>query len=160
DQGGCNTNRSVRGALHHWVNFRNRSIRRLNAAGVAQRIRALENEIGTRLLFRSGRVAQPTEAAAAILGRARQVLGEVRDLKSIGASGELWGELRLGVMQTTLSGMFPDILIPFTRAHPRIEIRVARDHSTGLYHKVLAGEIDVASASEPPFAVPKTCEWR
>src|SRR5262245_47184468 len=67
--------------------------RRLNLtpAGVAQRIRALESEIGTPLVFRSGRAVRPTEAAAAILNRARGLLGELRDLKSIAASGELSG---------------------------------------------------------------------
>lgn len=136
--------------------------RRLNLtpAGVNQQIRALENEIGTRLLVRSGRAVRPTPAAASILDRARSVLGEVRDMKSIAASGELSGELRLGVMQTTLSGMFPDMLIPFMKAHPRIEVRILRDNSAGLYPKVMNGEIDVAVTSEPPFTVPKTHEWR
>src|SRR5260370_14224452 len=62
--------------------------RRLNltSAAVAQRIRALESEIGARLLFRSGRNVRPTEAGAAILARARNFLGEVRDLKSIAAN--------------------------------------------------------------------------
>jgi DNA-binding transcriptional LysR family regulator len=132
---------------------------KLTPAGVAQRIRALETEIGTRLLFRSGRSVQPTEAAAAILARARQILGEVRDLKSIAASGGLSGELRLGVMQTSLSGLFAAILIPFTKAHPQIEVRIVRDTSTGLYSKVLSGEIDAAITSQPPFAIPKTCDW-
>ena len=135
--------------------------RRLNltAAGVAQRIRALEAEIGTRLVFRNGRAVQPTEAAAAILARARHVLGEVRDIKSIAASGGLSGELRLGVIQTNVSGLLPDILIPFTTAHPQIEIRIIRDNSAGLYPKVIYGEVDVAITSEPPFVIPKTCEW-
>ena len=136
--------------------------RRLNltAAGVAQRIRALESEIGTRLIFGNGRAVQPTEAAAAILARARQLLGEVRELKSIAASGGLSGELRLGVIQTNVSGLLPEILIPFAAAHPQIELRIIRDNSAGLYPKVMNGEIDVAITSEPPFAIPKTCEWR
>jgi DNA-binding transcriptional LysR family regulator len=135
--------------------------RRLNltAAGVTQRIRALENEIGTRLMLRSGRTVRPTEAATMILDRTRKLLGDVRDLKSIATSGVLSGELRLGVMQTTLSGLLPNILIPFTKAHPQIEIRIARDHSAGLYRQVLRGEIDAAVTSHPPFAIPKTCEW-
>ena len=62
-------------------------------------------------------------------------------------------------MQTSLLGPFPDILIPFTWAHPRIDVDIQRDHSVGLYHKVISGEIDVAMMSQPPFAVPKTCEW-
>ena len=136
--------------------------RRLNltSAGVAQRIRALESEIGTRLVFRNGRAVQPTEAAAAILARARQLLGGVRELKSIAASGGLSGELRLGVIQTNVSGLLPEILIPFAAAHPQIEIRIIRDNSAGLYPKVMNGEVDVAITSEPPFAIPKTCEWR
>jgi DNA-binding transcriptional LysR family regulator len=136
--------------------------RRLNlsAAGVTQRIRALESEIGTRLVFRSGRAVRPTEAATAILARARKVLGDVRDLKVTAASGILSGELRLGVIQTSLSGLLPDMLIPFTKAHPQIEIHIVRDHSAGLYPRVLSGEIDLAVTSLPPFAIPKTCEWR
>src|SRR3989449_7517315 len=68
--------------------------RRLNLtpAAVAQRIRALEGEIGSRLLLRSGRNVKPTEAGAAILGRARNILGEARDLKSIAATDRLTGE--------------------------------------------------------------------
>jgi hypothetical protein len=65
----------------------------------------------------------------------------VRDLKSIAASGELSGELRLGVMQTSLSGLFAGILIPFTRTYPRIDVRIVRDTSAGLYPKLLNGEI-------------------
>jgi DNA-binding transcriptional LysR family regulator len=135
--------------------------RRLNLtpAGVAQRIRALENDVGARLLFRSGRAVQPTEAARAILTRARFLLGEVRDLKSIAASGDLSGELRLGAVQTSLSGLLPEMLIPFTRAYPRIEVRIVRDHSAGLYRRLLDGEIDAALTSEPPFAIPKTSAW-
>ena len=59
--------------------------RRLNltAAAVAQRIQALQDEIGVALLSRSGRTVRPTEAGTAILGRARDFLVEVRDLKSI-----------------------------------------------------------------------------
>ena len=135
--------------------------RRLNLtpAGVTQRIRALESEIGARLLFRSGRSVQPTSAGAAVLDRARELLGNVRDLKSIASSGELSGELRVGVMQTSLSGLFAGILIPFTRTHPRIDVRIVRDTSAGLYSKLLNGEIDAAITSQPPFAIPKTCEW-
>src|SRR5258707_11232791 len=48
--------------------------RRLNltAAAVAKRIHALESEIGSVLVMRSGRTITPTEAGAAIIGRARR----------------------------------------------------------------------------------------
>jgi DNA-binding transcriptional LysR family regulator len=135
--------------------------RRLNLthAGAAQQIRALEEEIGTALLFRSGRTMRATEAATAILERARRVTTDIRDLKSIAAGGQLSGELRIGVIPTTLSGIFPDILIPYTNNYFGVEVRIVRDHSAGLYARVLKGEVDVAVTSEPPFAIPKTCDW-
>ena len=101
--------------------------RRLNLtpAGVAQQIRVLEKEIGAELVFRSGRTVQPTKAAAAIVERARRFLNEVRDLKTIAASGELSGELRLGAVQTLLAGLVPDILSALVKAHPR---KIGRAH--------------------------------
>ena len=62
--------------------------RRLNltAAAVAKRIRALESEIGTVLVSRSGRTIRPTEAGVAIVQRARHFVSEARDFKSIAAT--------------------------------------------------------------------------
>lgn len=131
----------------------------LTAAGVSQRIRALEDEIGVRLVARSGRTVRPTAAAASILDRARTVQREVRDLKSIAASGMLSGELRLGVIPSLLSGIVPDILCRFADTHPQIELRVSRNSSVELYRKVIDGDVDAAVTSHPPFAIPKTCEW-
>lgn len=135
--------------------------RRLNmtAAGVAQRIHALEADVGAKLVFRSGRTIRPTPTATAILDRSRRLLRDVRDIKSIATSGLLTGELRLGVIPTTLSGLLPDILVPFTKSHPKIDVRIVRDHSVALYHRVLDAEIDAAITSHPPFVLPKTCGW-
>jgi len=135
--------------------------RRLNltSGGVAQQIRALEKEIGVALLFRSGRTVRPTASAASILSRGRNLLNEVRDLKSVASSGELSGQLRLGAMQTTLASLVPEILSALTNTHPQIRIDVTREGSTQLYHRVLSGEIDVALTSQPPFAIPKTLAW-
>ena len=43
----------------------------LTPAAIAQRIRALESEIGVVLLSRSGRTVSPTEAGVAILGQTK-----------------------------------------------------------------------------------------
>lgn len=131
----------------------------LTAAGVAQRIRALEAEIGVSLVARSGRTVRPTAAAVAILDRARNIQREVRDLKSVAAGGTLTGELILGVMPTALSGLIPNILGQFAKTHPQIEVRIIRNTSAEIYRQVLDGQVDAAITSYPPFAVPKTCEW-
>src|SRR5262249_29361406 len=131
----------------------------LTPAGIAQQIRALEKDIGTALVFRSGRTVRPTRAAAAMLRRARNVINEVRDLRSLANSAEFAGELRLGAVQTTLSGIVPDVLSAMAKTYSQIQIRIIRDGSEQLYQKVVSGEIDAAMTSEPPFAIPKNLAW-
>jgi DNA-binding transcriptional LysR family regulator len=132
----------------------------LTAAGVAQRIRALEREIGARLVFRSGRNVRATEAGVAILAYARELLRRIRDLKSIATAGELAGELRLGAMHTALAGVLPDILSLMMRNYPRIRVHISQGGSHELYYRVLNEELDAAIISQPPFTIPKTCGWR
>ena len=135
--------------------------RRLNitAAGVAQRIRALETEIGTRLIMRSGQRVRPTEAGRAILAHARSILEEMRDLKSIAVRDEPSGELRFGATGSSTSGLLPGILTLMAARFPEIEIRMRSGNGAELYQKVLHGELDAAIISQPPFAVPKAYEW-
>ena len=135
--------------------------RRLNLtpAAVAQRIHALESEIGARLLSRSGRTVRVTEAGAAILSRARNFVQEVRDLRSIASEGTS-GELRLGAVSTAISGLLPDVLASMTEKYPQIEIYILPGTSAELYQKVVSGDLDAALIAQPPFAIPKACAWR
>jgi DNA-binding transcriptional LysR family regulator len=132
----------------------------LTPAGVAQRIRALEGEIGARLVVRAGRTVRPTEAGSAILSRSRRLLEQARDLRSIATGDTLSGEIRLGAMQTALTGLVPDMLSRMTKAHPRIEVRIIREPSAALYRKLMNAEVDAVVTSEPSFAPPKSCDWR
>jgi DNA-binding transcriptional LysR family regulator len=135
--------------------------RRLNLtpAAVAQRIRALESEIGARLLFRSGRTVRPTQSGAAILVHARDFLGHIRDLKSIAANDTPSGELRLGAVPTAKNGLLPDILSEMAKKYPQIEIHIVGGLAAQLYPRVLSGELDAALIMKPPFPIPKTCDW-
>src|SRR5947209_11563701 len=136
--------------------------RRLNlaAAAVAKRIRALESEIGAALVTRSGRTIRPTEAGAAIVERARRFLIEARDFKSIAATDRPSGQLRLGAFQSALSGLLPDILALMKEKYPQIDTHIMSGISSELYRKVLDDDgLDAAIIGQPPFALPKTCQW-
>jgi DNA-binding transcriptional LysR family regulator len=136
--------------------------RRLNLtpAAVAKRIRALEYQIGARLVARSGRVVRSTEAGSAILDRARNFLAEARDLKLVATNRKPSGEFRLGVLTSAVSEILPDLMIVWTHKYPQIELRLMRATSTILYHRILDGDLDAAIMAEPPFAIPKACDWR
>jgi DNA-binding transcriptional LysR family regulator len=132
----------------------------LTPVAVAQRIRALESEIGVALLSRSGRSVSPTEAGVAILGQSRILLKQVRDLGSIATSGQPTGELRLGAISSALSGLLPAVLKALMQRLPGVDVYILPGTSEDLYRKVLDGDIDAAIITQPPFALPKTCDWQ
>lgn len=136
--------------------------RRLNLtpAGVAQRLKALEAELGVRLVVRAGRNVMPTEAGIAIIERARRLLSDTRDLAAIASDQSLAGELRIGAVPTATTGLLPDMMTVLRDAHPRIDIRIVPGGSADLYSRVVEGELDAAVIVQPYFALPKTCGWQ
>ncbi|MBK8325256.1 MAG: LysR family transcriptional regulator [Betaproteobacteria bacterium] len=136
--------------------------RRLNLtpAALAQRIRALERDIGSPLLVRAGRTVTPTEAGARVLARARAFLQSARDLRAAAVDDRTAGELHAGSVATAMTGLVPDILARLAKSHPRVRVRVSPGGSGDLYEKVNRGELDAAIVVKPEFALAKACEWR
>lgn len=128
-------------------------------AAVAQRIRALEDEVGAALIVRAGRTVMPTEAGAAILERGRDILRGVRDMRAVAAGDALAGEIRLGAISTALTGLLPRYLKRFVAAAPLVDLYVVPGTSIELYRRVTEGELDAAILVRPQFALPKTSDW-
>lgn len=135
--------------------------RRLNitSAAVAQRIRALEDEMGFPLIMRSGRTVSTTEAGAAIVDRVGGLLSQIRDLKTLPGTKAVAGELLLGAVSSTITGFLPQILVQLSTNHAGIEVYVEPGPSAILYQRVLTGELDAAIVTRPPFDLPKSCDW-
>ncbi|MGJ7531047.1 LysR family transcriptional regulator [Variovorax sp. GB1P17] len=132
----------------------------MTPATIAQRVRALEADIGSQLIVRSGRTVRPTVSGTRILARARSVLRELRDLQSAASDTELpAGPLRLGAIPTGLMGIIPLILKDWVRRHPHIGIYIEPGSTTALYGRVMAGELDAAILVHPTFELPKTSNW-
>lgn len=132
----------------------------LTSAAIAQRIRALEDEIGVRLLVRSGRTVTTTGAGAAILARTRNLLRDVRDIKALAADDTLSGELRLGTQPSATNGFLPDTLKRVMQKHPQVVFSIAPGPAPDLYRRTTSGELDAAIIAAPPFAIPKSYGWR
>lgn len=131
----------------------------LTASAVAQRVRALEDEIGVPLLLRAGRTVQPTAAGASLLPEARRIVSAVSGLRGLANEGLVAGNFRLGVFTSALTGVVPDILVALLRDLPLVDIYVQRAISLELYPKVLSGELDAAFVLRPNFEFPKSVEW-
>ncbi len=132
----------------------------LTPAAVAQRIRALEAEIGGTLVRRTGRTVQATSAGLAVAERVSHLLDEVRDLRMLASSEPGAGELRLGAVATAVTGLLPAALVRTSHRYPRLEIYVVPGTSADLYRGVLDNQLDAAIIVEPPFPIPKICAWQ
>lgn len=135
--------------------------RRLNLtpAALAQRLRALEEDLGHPLVVRSGRTVQPTEEGLAILEHARSLVEGTRDLRAIAANGVPAGQLRLGATATAMTGVLPGVIAELSAIYPGIEYYVQPGSSVDLYHRLIDGGLDAAILVKPKFALPKTVDW-
>ena len=93
-------------------------------AAVAQRIAALESNVGAPLLVRAGRRVQPSDAGRAILAQSRRILADVRRLGLIAREDSAVGELRLGAISTALTGLLPPALRRLSDSGAEIELFV------------------------------------
>ncbi len=129
-------------------------------AAVAQQLRTLEREIGTPLIARAGRTVNVTEAGSRMLQRARELLRDLVDLKTLANDATNAGELRLGAGTNALTGMLPDILARMVEKFPRINVHIKSGISPDLHKSVESGELDAAIVLQAPFPLPKTCDWQ
>ncbi|MGC5845040.1 LysR family transcriptional regulator [Mesorhizobium abyssinicae] len=135
--------------------------RRLNLtpAAVAQRLRALENELGHSLVSRVGRTMRPTASGLAVLGQTERLFAAMRDLRAAAADDLPAGQLSLGATATALTGLMPNILARLSTRFPHVEAFIRPGASVDLYHSLLAGELDAAVLVRPHFAMPKSIAW-
>jgi len=131
----------------------------ITPAAVAQQIRTIERELGTPLIARVGRTVSVTEAGSRMLQRARDILRDVSDLRTLANDNAVSGELRLGACPTALAGMLPDILARMVEKFPHINVFVRPGFSADLYRAVESDDLDAAIVLQAPYSLPKTCSF-
>src|SRR5260221_6264824 len=132
----------------------------ITPAAVAQQIRTLVRDIGTPLIARAGRTVSVTEAGTRILERARGLIRDASDLRTVAKDNATAGELLLGAGTNALTGILPDILARMVARFPAINVFIKPGYSPELYRAVESGELDAAIVLQAPFALPKTCSWQ
>jgi DNA-binding transcriptional LysR family regulator len=132
----------------------------ITPAAVAQRIAALEAEVGASLLVRAGRRVQPSDAGHAIVAQSKRILADVRHLSLMAQSELASGELRLGAISTALTGLLPAALRHLFDTLSGIDVFVLPGTSPEIYGHLIEDRVDAAILVRPPFAIPKTLNWR
>jgi DNA-binding transcriptional LysR family regulator len=112
---------------------------------VSLAVRKLEDGFGVTLLDRSGARLRLTAEGEALLGHAREVLGDVdrlgrhmRELRQLGT-----GQVTIGAPAFVSGFLLPPIVLRFLAAHPGVHVHAVEDSSSNVIARVRAGELDV-----------------
>jgi len=118
--------------------------------GVSKQIRLLEDELSLQLFIRKGKsLTALTDAGQQVVKRARRILSETENIKSLSSelSGEQRGELVIATTPTQSRYVLPDMLELFQRQYPGVSLRLHQGTSEQIAEQVLNHEADFAIAS-------------
>ncbi|KTD30513.1 LysR substrate-binding domain-containing protein [Legionella israelensis] len=111
-------------------------------SAVSQQIAKLENMLD-KALFNRGRELSLTTDGELFLGYATRIYELHRESLDRFKAPELHGELRFGLPEDFASMMLSDVLLEFTRLHPRVMLNVQCDLTLNLIERYKKGEFDL-----------------
>jgi DNA-binding transcriptional LysR family regulator len=113
---------------------------------VSLQVRALEERLGRRLLDRSGRRVEPTEAGRTLYRNAQRLLAVEEQLLAEvanGSSGELQGPLAVGASTGPGAHLVPLLLCEFARAHPGVHVSLSIADTHAVTEQVAGRELEL-----------------
>jgi LysR family cys regulon transcriptional activator len=119
--------------------------------GVSKQIRALEDELGIEVFVRHGkRLVAVTEPGRAVVAIAERILAEARNLRRAGEefANDQIGTLTIAATHTQARYALPKAVAGFKRRYPKVELLIHQGNPTQICDQVLAGEADMAVATE------------
>ena len=128
-------------------------------AAVSQQMRVLEDMWGVAIFDRSSRTPTLTPIGRALAARARQVVAAYEGmLPAVLGEGGLQGELTVGAVFTTLSGLVPLALSQIKKAYPDLHVNVVPGLTTALLPQIERRNLDAAIVTRPPM-LPRSHAW-
>lgn len=115
-------------------------------------IQTLEAELGVVLFDRSTHPIAPTKVGRAVVAQARHVLAEAERLEDMvsEATGELAGELRVGILSTLAPYLIPLVIGPFARRYPGVELVFEERVTESIADHIRRDLLDVGLVATPP----------
>lgn len=123
----------------------------LSLAAVSVRIKALENQLNSRLLYRDSRGVEITPAGQKLLQHARVIMRQVDHLKhdfQEQSDGDA-GHIRIFANTTAVTEFMPDILAQFLAGHPGVTVDLQERLTRDIVRGVLDGTTDLGIVAGP-----------
>ena len=125
-----------------------RAAERENAtqSGISQHVAAVERSLGVKLFERSTGAVKPTPAGLRYYKRCVEAVGTLahaaEEARSL--SGQVTGELRIGLMPTFTRAVLAPVLDDFVPRCPEVRLHIVEGYSSLLTEMVLDEELDFA----------------
>lgn len=113
---------------------------------VSLQVRSLEKRLGRRLLDRSGRSVEPTEAGLALYRGAQRLLaleGQLLDELDAGEEGELGGTLQVGASTGPGGTVVPVLLCEFQQRNSGVAISLSISDTQSVVDRVAERELEL-----------------
>ncbi len=126
----------------------------ISHAAVSQQMKILEEDLQVTLFDRTKRSPKLNRLGQALVTRAREIVHAYDNMvESIVSEGALMGELTIGAVPTTMTGLVPKAVGVLKALYPNLHVRIVPGLSADLLPQVDRGVLDAAIISEPPYIV-------
>ena len=118
---------------------------------LSTQLKKLEDELGTPLIERSGRNVQLTRVGHEVVARARKVVEQVAEMRSIArhASDPRSGEIRVGCFPTLNPYLLPHAMPALKKSLPSLSVLVVEEKTQTLEDMLDRGELDAIIVGTP-----------
>ena len=131
----------------------------LTQSAVSHAVKALEDDVGARLIERGGRQPQLTRAGEKLLRRTENILREMNAARTELDESSHWGQtlLRVGASTTACQYILPTVLREFRESFPNCEIVVQPGDHSRQVELLQGGQVDLALLLAPGAG--RKCEF-
>lgn len=118
--------------------------------GISKQLKLLEQELGIQLFTRKGKsLAAITPAGHEVIARARRILREVENIRSLASdmSQERAGTLSIATTHTQARYVLPDVVREFRNRYPKVNLELHQGTSEQIAELVASNRVDFAIAT-------------
>jgi LysR family hydrogen peroxide-inducible transcriptional activator len=118
---------------------------------LSMQLQKAEDELGMRIFDRSKQPLIPTENGLEVIEQARRILAECEVLDHLASfkTGQIAGELRIGIIPTLAPYLLPLFLPVFTEKYPKVKLVIIEIATTTIISHLRQGKIDVGILATP-----------
>jgi LysR family cys regulon transcriptional activator len=125
--------------------------------GISKQLKLLEQELGIQLFTRKGKsLSAITPAGHEVIARARRILREVENIRSLASdmSEEQEGTLSIATTHTQARYVLPDVIQEFRNRYPKVNLELHQGTSEQIAELVATNRVDFAIATGGEALVP------